>query len=214
MAAQSALPVADPAVDAAVQSMAVTSHPLAVPTANPYLRVVGVVRSSGAVLADAPSGTSATVLPAGEIVTLLERSEDDGWLQVMRSDGSTGWVNRLALLTAGTNKLPQIVAAPAAAPAQIPDPATAAPAAEMAPTETASVTASAPVLATIRTDGSRLNVRSGPGADSPVVAKADNASSYPALATSADEAWVQIEIADAPDGSGWVSARFVTLSDQ
>ena len=191
---------------------------------NPLLRRVGVVRSGGAVLTAEPSGTGATVLPAGEIVTLLQRSQDDGWLEVERRDGTTGWVDSSELLTAGLSKLPRVGGAMTASTSSS-APATAPPATE-ATTETATETDtetvateaqaqtnSAVVLATVRTDGSRLNVRSGPGADSPVVAKADNASSYPALATSPDEAWVQIEIADAPDGSGWVSARYVTLSE-
>ena len=181
--------------------------------ANPnlLLRVVGVVRSGGAVLADAPSGTSAAVLPAGEIVTLLQRSEDDGWLEVERRDGTTGWVDSSELLTAGLSKLPQMGESMAGS-ASSTAPATAAPAAETVATEAQAQADSAVVLATVRTDGSRLNVRFGPGVDFPVVAKADHTSSYPALATSADEEWVQIEIADAPDGSGWVSARYVVLS--
>ena len=206
MATATSQPTATPVAVAAPQSEMAQSEIASSP--NPLLRTVGVVRSGGAVLADAPSGTSATVLPAGEIVTLLQRSEDDGWLEVERSDGTTGWVNRSELLTAGLSKLPRMGEA---MDAPVKD-AVAAPVAETASTEAAPVADSAPVQATIRTDGSRLNVRSGPGADFPVVAKADNASSYPALAMSADEAWVQIEIADAPDGLGWVSAQYVALS--
>lgn len=187
------------------------NQPAAATPSNPLLRIVGVVRSGGAVLADEPSGTSATLLPVGEIVTLLQRSEDDGWLQVERSDGTTGWVDSSELLTAGLSKLPRVGEAMAASASAL-APATAAPAEETAVTEAPGEADSAAVLATVRTDGSRLNVRSGPGTDSPVVAKADHASSYPALAASADKAWVQIEIADAPDGSGWVSARYVVLS--
>lgn len=185
-----------------------TTQPAAASSPNPLLRVVGVVRSGGARLVDAPSGSGATVLPAGEIVTLLQRSEDDGWLQVERSDGATGWVERAELLTAGISKVPRLGDVTALSAA-----ATAAPVSETVSTAATPVADSAPELATVRTDGSRLNVRSGPGVDFPVVAKADNASSYPALGKSADEAWVQIEIADAPDGMGWVSARFVTLSE-
>ncbi len=204
--------VVAPASVAASQSEAIQPRPNSQPAqtraTNPLLRVVGVVRSGGSVLADAPSGTSATVLPAGEIVTLLQRSQDDGWLQVERSDGATGWVERAELLTAGISKVPRLGDVTALSAA-----ATAAPVNETVSTAATPVADNAPELATVRTDDSRLNVRSGPGADFPVVAKADNASSYPALATDAGKAWVQIEIADAPDGMGWVSARYVTLSE-
>ena len=186
----------------------IANQPVKAILTNPLLRVVGVVRSGGARLADAPSGTSGTLLPAGEIVTLLQRSQDDGWLEAARTDGTTGWVDSNELLTAGLSKLPRIgetMAAPAASTAS---------AAETASTQAPAEADSASVLATVRTDGSRLNVRSGPGADFPVVAKADNASSYPALSQSADGAWVQIEIADAPDGAGWVSAQFVLLDGE
>lgn len=179
---------------------------------NPLLRAVGVVRSGGARLADEPSGTSAAVLPAGEIVTLLQRSEDDGWLEIERSDGTTGWVTGSELLTAGLSKLPRMGESMAGSAAST-GAATAAPTAESVATEAPTDADSVGVLATVRTDGSRLNVRSGPGTDFPIVAKADNASSYPTLSTSADEAWVQIEIADAPDGAGWVSAPYVVLNE-
>ena len=181
------------------------SQPAQASASNPLLRIVGVIRSGGAALADGPSGTSAIVLPAGEIVTLLQRSQDDGWLEVRRGDGSSGWVSQLELLTAGISKLPRVGEAMAARAAS---------ASETVAIVAAPVTDSASVRATVRTDGSRLNVRSGPGADFPVVAKADNANSYPALATDAGKGWVQIEIADAPDGTGWVSARFVVLDGE
>ncbi len=205
--APTAMPVTAAQQTAAQSEIA---QPVTASSPNPLLRTVGVVRSGGAALADGPSGTSAIVLPAGEIVTLLQRSEDDGWLEVERSDGATGWVNHNELLTAGIGKLPRMGEA-MDAPASALAPTTAAPAAETVATEAAAETGSAPVLATVRTDGSRLNVRSGPGADFPVVAKADNASSYPALSKSADEAWVQVAIVGAPAGSGWVSARYVAL---
>ncbi|MBI3958210.1 MAG: SH3 domain-containing protein [Chloroflexi bacterium] len=118
-------------------------------------------------------------------------------------------MDRAELLTAGLAKVPRM-GEEAAAPALT----AAAPAGETVSAEAAPVDAIPPGLATVRADGSRLNVRSGPGADFPVIAKADNGSSYPALSVDAGEEWVRIEIADAPEGMGWVSARFVTLSGE
>lgn len=200
-----AIPPAQPFPSPIVQP-ATVSRPVLVSSTDSLLRTVGVVRSGGAFLATEPSGGTGLALPAGEILTLLQRSADDSWLEVARTDGSTGWVARSALLTAGISKLPRV--GEAAAPAPVSDLS----AGEVAPAAAPSVAQEdAPVLATVRTDGSRLNVRSGPGADFPVVAKADNGVSYRAVGVDAQAEWVQIEISDAPDGTGWVSAGFVLL---
>ena len=195
-----------PAADVA-QGQATPPAPVGQPAADPYLRVIGVVRSGGASLADAPSGQATATLPAGEIVTLLRRGEDDSWLEVTRNDGSRGWVERADLLAVGIANLPR-----AGAPIVARAPAGETPVNGTSPAGAAPVTA--PVSATVKTNGSRLNVRSGPGIDFPVVAKATNGSSYPALAQNPARDWVQIEIGDAAGGVGWVSAQFVTLSGQ
>ncbi len=184
---------------------------------NPFLRVVGVVRSRGASLADGPNGSVNTALSIGEIVTILQRNTDDSWLEVARPDGSTGWVERSELLTAALGNVPRVgdaTSAPTGAPAgdtaAMAGASTDTPATTDAPDE-----AKLPVtnsVATIRTNGSRLNVRSGPGQEFPVVAKASNGSSYPLLSTDSGAGWVQIKIADTPDGIGWVSAQYVTLN--
>ena len=199
-----------PAPAAAVQPAAqpaLISRPAPVNAANPFLRRVGVVRAAGANLADAPSGNGSVVLHAGEIVTLLQRSEDDGWLKVVRTDGSTGWIVSEELIVSSIAKLPRAGEVMAA-----PTPTAATSTGETVPAVAPAPAGESPVTATVRTDGSRLNVRSGPGSSFSVVAKADNRSSYPALSTDASADWVLIEIAGAPDGAGWVSARFVTLS--
>ncbi|RLT44944.1 MAG: hypothetical protein DWI57_02030 [Chloroflexi bacterium] len=175
---------------------------------DPFLRTVGVVRSGGASLTDGPSAGVNALLPAGEIVTLLQRNEDDSWLEVARADGSRGWVKRAELLTAGISKVHRVGDVTA-----VSAPATTAPVSETVSTAAAPVADSAPELATVYTDGSRLNVRSGPGSDFPVVAKAENGSRHTAIAISAGGEWIQIEIAGAPDGTGWVSARFVVFDD-
>lgn len=174
--------------------------------ADPFLRTVGVVRAGGAALAAQPGGgeSSGSAGP-GEVVTLLRRSRDDLWLEVSRADGTTGWAAAADLIRAGLARIPRLgdEENPALAAAPVVD----SPAAE--PTAAGEDRTR---LATVRTDGSRLNVRSGPGAAYPVVAKAENGSSYPVLAEEADGGWVQIEVPDAAEGQGWVSARFVSLS--
>jgi len=186
-----------------------TAQPVRTSATDTFLRTVGVVRAGGASLLDGPSGGVVAILPAGEIVTLLQRSPDDSWLEVVRTGSGTGWVARTELLSASLTRVPRVGDAK---PSPIPSPAAPIVSESAAPT-VQSPSGDAPRLATVRTDGSRLNVRSGPGANFPIVAKADNDSSYPVLAVDGD-AWVQIEIADAPEGSGWVAARFVTLGGE
>jgi uncharacterized protein YraI len=59
--------------------------------------------------------------------------------------------------------------------------------------------------------GSRLNIRSGPGVEYPIVGKALPNERFVALGRNGAITWVQIEVAEAPDGYGWVSADFVEL---
>ncbi|MBI3958211.1 MAG: hypothetical protein HY328_05330 [Chloroflexi bacterium] len=93
------LPTATPTAAAqpstsAAQSEAVqpatVNQAVLVSSSDPFLRTVGVVRSGGAFLADGPSGGVTAILPAGEIVTLLQRSEDNSWLELAHR-----WQHRL-----------------------------------------------------------------------------------------------------------------------
>ncbi|MEZ4706935.1 MAG: SH3 domain-containing protein, partial [Caldilineaceae bacterium] len=68
-------------------------------------------------------------------------------------------------------------------------------------------------VASVAMNGSRLNIRSGPGTNSPIIGKALPDEQFIALARTADSAWVQIEVSDLPAGMGWVSAQFVELNE-
>lgn len=65
------------------------------------------------------------------------------------------------------------------------------------------------VTATVQLTGSRLNVRSGPGADFTIIAKAYSQEEFSALARDATGAWIKVAL----DNSqfGWVAAEYLTL---
>lgn len=63
----------------------------------------------------------------------------------------------------------------------------------------------AAVVATVRTDGANLNIRSGPGLDHPVIGSAPNGRVLSVTGLSADGEWLQIAIPDFAR-QGWVFA--------
>ncbi len=185
-------------------------------SAQPTSGLIAVTGAQGADLYDRPQGSAYAALPAGSVLTALGRNEDGSWLLVQQ-DGAAGWVeaSRLVIFDAAT--LPVLPASdqPLAAP---PAPAVAAPA---PPVDSSALPATAtpappaeaaPITAVVATDDTRLNVRSGPGADYDVVAKVNPGARFTALARSGDDAWVQLALPDTPEGSGWVSAEYIALS--
>ena len=66
-----------------------------------------------------------------------------------------------------------------------------------------------PAMATIAAQS--LRVRALPSDDAEVVAGVKQGETYKVIGISSDGAWIQIEIEAAPEGTGWVSAGFVTL---
>lgn len=68
-------------------------------------------------------------------------------------------------------------------------------------------------LATVKTGGTaRLNVRSGPGTQYAVVAKARNGEIYPVLARDASGMWVRLARPKDRTPLGWANTRYLTLS--
>ena len=67
--------------------------------------------------------------------------------------------------------------------------------------------------ATVKTGSTaRLNVRSGPGTQYPVVAKARNGEIYPVLARDASGIWVRLARPKDRAPLGWANTRYLTLS--
>lgn len=65
-----------------------------------------------------------------------------------------------------------------------------------------------PGFVIVATDGSRLRVRNGPNADSPIVTYVYSGEIYPLLEIDNDGEWVRIEI-EGVEGGGWVADQFV-----
>lgn len=117
-----------------------------------------------------------------------------------------GLVSGLLLLAACQPIDPAYVAAQQTAQAS------GAPAAEAVgtPEPSAVATGVEPASATIAT--SSLRVRALPSDSAEVIASAKEGEVYSVTGISSDGAWIQIEIDEAPDGLGWISAEFVTLT--
>ena len=176
---------------------------------------LGIV-AGGANLAAAPNGAAIGFLPAGATVTITGRSADGGWYAVYLEDSSAGWIgvgqvrvfgDVTELETVGESIGPAIVAtmlAKASRPlgpieiaASTPVPrALASTAAESATASAAGP--SALVLA------AGLNVRAGPGTDFPIVWAFQQNDRLTLLARNEAADWVEILLADSPEGFGWV----------
>src|SRR5690606_28844061 len=68
------------------------------------------------------------------------------------------------------------------------------------------------ITATITVTDSRLNIRSGPGTNYPVVGKAYPEEIYSVLGRNRAATWIQLETPDLGEGYGWVAAEYVALS--
>ena len=194
----------------AAQSMA----PTPIPTV-PANALVVIAGGHGATLYQA-DGTELAQLAPGDRLLATKRSSDEAWLYVTTADATSGWVGadqviafyRMAL---PTEDLTLTVVAPTAEPTLVAD----------GPAPTATVTTATPndsparnsdtatTTGRIVTDGSRLNVRSGPGTDYSIIAKVASGQSVQIMGRSADGAWSQIALPDQPAELGWVASRFI-----
>lgn len=173
-------------------------------------------------------GSLVTILDTGATVQATGRSADGAWLAVGTNLGS-GWIRADQVVAYGVQYLPEttvpaalLAAAAQAAPVSVASaaaPVTTANSADAiaAKTAPAEKAATAPVelTATVATTGSRLNIRSGPGAGYAVVAKADPGAKYAVTGRNQAGDWLQIQLKESGGssgtGSGWVTAAFVQL---
>jgi uncharacterized protein YgiM (DUF1202 family) len=147
-------------------------------------------------------------LNEGEQYPVLGISSDGLWVELAidSAPGGRGWVTASFVSVEGPITDIAITEAPTTTVALSPT--------EVISGATASATP-APGFALVRTDGTRLRVRSQPSTDSEIVGYVYNGESYRVLETSADGLWVRIAGAtstpsDNPNG-GWVSAEFVII---
>ena len=224
-------------------SPAPTSAPVLAVSTNP----LAVVGGNGGKLMGAPNGSAMRDLPTGTTLTTSGRSEDNKWLYVTMSDGTTGWVAAGDVVTFNTGSLPVVDNKGAASKQTEQASAQTEITSTMATTETGATTGTVSASGTTSTtettvltptstpsaavqfgprptpaaDGrptvrisadSRVNLRSGPGTDYRIIAKAQPNETLVALARNADSTWVQVELTDVAAGFGWLSADLVEAS--
>lgn len=197
--------------NAAEQSLLPTPTPMAaMPATAPAEAVtqeqqteVGVVRGRGAVVMDSPNGQVLETLPTGNPVTASARSANSQWLYVTTPEGTVGWMEASGLVIYHLENLAVMEttgvgnntssAVPAAADGE-------------------NISTDGEIAATVALNGSRLNVRSGPGTNYAIVAKAQPNEVFAAVARNSANTWVQIRLPDAPNEVAWVAADFITLT--
>lgn len=164
-------------------------------------------------------GTLLATLESGTILTVKAHTSDDTWLAVV-TDAGAGWAQSSTVIAYGlhnlaTADLPRAVASASAQASSGAADAGLSLANLVSTSSSADGSPAAPATAAglavkITAPGSRLNVRSGPGTDYQVVAKADDGSEYQAIGRSEAGDWLLLS----SNGSnvGWVSAGYVELS--
>ena len=215
-----------------------TPTPLPSPTPTPTVagvrtEVIAVVGARGAEFLSEPDGELIQTLAVGTALTGAGRSADNQWLYLQTAEGEAGWVAAAAVVAFNTRALPVIGAAEEVAPTTQPVTTTATSEITatanltdaVAITATAAATTTTPVTTTAPDDddgrptgrvamtGSRLNIRSGPGTNYPIIGKALPNERYVILARNEASTWVQLEKSDLADGFGWVNVQFIELSE-
>ena len=212
------------------QATAPTPLPLA-----PANTLVAIAGGHGAALWNADTGASVGQVEPGARLIASKRSADGQWLYVTDASGTGGWAAasslivfyRLELLTEAVTIAP---ATPTAAATLQPPPSvstvvtdttaaqpTAAPASAFTVTTTTTTAApSAPDAATVALVRSttRLNIRSGPGTTYAVIGKADPSQPLTIVGRTTDGSWVEVQLPEATETTGWVAAQYVTIGSE
>ena len=181
---------------------------------------LAVVRVGGASLVD-DAGKLLLDLPMGAAVKVSGRTSGNDWFYGSTKDGTTGWISVANVLIFGVSNVPEREGFTGPAPA---DAAAAGPTAvsttgkgnsDAAAAATVAARSRAPrrprLQAIVNSGSQRLNVRSGPGTTYPVVTSIASGAQVTASARDAGAGWIRVEGTALPDGSGWVSARYLTL---
>ncbi len=178
---------------------------------------LAVVRAGGVGLYD-DGGQFLRELPISATVKVSGRTADNLWFYGSIRDGATGWVSSADVVIFGVKNVPERGGfTPPAQPATtVPGAAGGTPdaAAATAPDTAAAGTDGAVRLPAVAVSGTqRLNVRSGPGTNYPVVASVANGATLTAVGRAAAADWIRVEIPNPTSTirSGWVSAPYLTL---
>lgn len=177
---------------------------------------------------------------SGATLTATGRSAKGDWL-IVDSEAGPGWVQASELIAYGVQQLPEatLSASTALAPvfdrqaagalASLPDialpetvtatlPVIETPA-ESVPTPTAGVftapaaNPAAEITATVTISDARLNVRSGPGVEYPIIAKASPGAVYAVIGRNETGDWLQLRLDDAGGTTGWADAAYLAVME-
>ena len=175
-------------------------------TASPADQVA-VVGARGAVLHHVLTQEPLTELPPGALVTVMARSPDGQLLFASSEAHTSGWVAITELLVVDVNNLPVMTP----------------PTTDSLPltvTQTISQTEGLqPVLvptaeppaatALVTLQGSRLNLRSGPGVAYPIVGKAAAGSRWAVIGRTAAADWVQLRALNGTGDASWAAVSYL-----
>ncbi len=164
-------------------------------------------------------GRFAGRLAQGALLAVQERSADSAWLYVVAESGLAGWTATDAVIVFDSSRLRprDLVLIPITPTPVMPDAAAVAGSPALLPTPTSSGAQTGQeqqpqerLLGRVTLESGRLNVRSGPSATYPVIAKALPGEAYFLLGRSADAVWLQIELLEPSGEFGWVAAEYIT----
>ncbi|MEZ4729827.1 MAG: SH3 domain-containing protein [Caldilineaceae bacterium] len=208
------------------QSTAPTPIPLA-----PTNTLIAVAGGHGADLWDIEGDAPLQQIAPGERLVASKQSTDGQWLYVTTDTGMSGWAAADALIVFYRMALPtEAVTITPVTPTPLPTAtvsgtadtgeaeasATVAPAVDSSTTTTTAVSALALTgdepTARVNITTMRLNIRSGPGTNYPVIAKAESDQVLTLLGRNAEQSWVEVLLTEGTNGSGWVAAPYLTLS--
>jgi Tol biopolymer transport system component len=171
---------------------------------------VAVVGARGAVLHHVLTQEPLAQLPPGALLTVMARSPDGQLLFASSEAQISGWVAITELLVVDVNGLP-VMTPPSAdtLPLTITQQmsTTAALSPILVPT---SVPPAATALVTLQ--GSRLNLRSGPGVAYPIVGKAETGSRWAVVGRTAAADWVQLRTLNGNGATSWAAVSYLQIT--
>ena len=204
---------------------------LAAPTQQEQADRLAIVGIDGGSLYAAVDDAIIRALAPGDLLKVLSRTADAQWLEVTTPDDKHGWVQSGSVIFYGIAQLPvtEIIVgnhvisetminatqlfSHAVDGLEITTPLTTAAVAPLVPArETTTVAGANELTVRVVTNGTRLNIRSGPGTGFAILGKAQPGDRIVVLGRTADGGWVQIAMNDGTDRKGWVATRYVERS--
>ena len=177
-------------------------------TASPTDQVA-VVGAQGAVLRHVLTQERLVALPPGALLTVMARSPDGQLLFASSEAQISGWVAISELLVVDVNNLP-VMTPPNADTLPLTDTQTLSGTAALSPVLVPTALPPA-VTALVTLQGSRLNLRSGPGVAYPVVGKAAAGSQWAVTGRTTTADWVQLRALSGTGDGAWAAVSYLQI---